>query len=413
MNIFLIMLVSVFMAAYYMFCSPSARVPEQETDYAIAVSDLRSVAECAIAVHNAQIVGMTFDDICVEQNQIKSENICLDSRQSVTACNGEGIKRPKYSFIITTTAPLHTSDYNNMMDILEKNFSTNGTLGIYQDGMVLSGGTAEKRSIPPAIRAKMELEDGQLVYLTHYDAPDPNRAFTATATADITCPAGTVKTYRFGRWQCVGYNIKTNCGGDTVWDSEVMACVPDETRKPLCAGEQTAVIVEGVWECVNPFAERTCPSGMLARLNYETLEWECIEDPNKTKTVSKCANVAARTIRGRGGATLRLASTSCTDCEKMVIDESDCTAICVPDITKLLSPACYSGRVAECNGSSRAIYFGFPDKSYIANVPDVATSYVPLDSAHSQNRMFNCLDCGSGTIDTSKTIYPYVAVCND
>ena len=61
MNIFLIMLISVFMAAYYMFFAPSARVPEQETVHAVAVSDLRSIAECALAVHNAQISGATFN----------------------------------------------------------------------------------------------------------------------------------------------------------------------------------------------------------------------------------------------------------------------------------------------------------------------------------------------------------------
>ena len=82
MNIFLVMLISVFMASYYLFFAPSARVPEQETEYAIAVSDLRSIAECAIAVHNAQISGGTFDDICVEQNQIKSEYICSGDKRN-------------------------------------------------------------------------------------------------------------------------------------------------------------------------------------------------------------------------------------------------------------------------------------------------------------------------------------------
>jgi hypothetical protein len=152
---------------------------------------------------------------------------------------------------------------------------------------------------------------------------------------------------------------------------------------------------------------------MLARLNYETLEWECVEDPNKIKPVSKCAGANSRAIRGRGGATLRLASTSCTDCEKMVIDEETCDAVCVPDINKLASPACYPGRASECTGASRAFYFGFPDRAYLANVPDVSASDVTFDSAHSQNRKFNCLDCGTGTIDTSKSVHPYTAVCNN
>lgn len=413
MNIFLVLLISVFMAGYYMFFGPSTRINEQETEYAISVADLRSIAECAIAAHNAQIAGGVFEDICTAQHGIKSEFVCLDSRLGVTACDSAGVKRPKYSFIITTTDPLHTSDYNDMMEILEQNFSTSGTLGIYQDGIVIAGGTTAKRSVPDAIQKNLNLENGQIIYMTHYEAPDPERVFTGTVADDIICPVGTTKTYRFGRWQCIGYNLKTSCGGDTVWDSTLMECVPDESRKPLCSGEQTAVIVDNVWECINPFGERKCPSNMLARLNYETLEWECVEDPNKVKTTSKCATAGSRAIRGRGGATLRLATTSCTDCEKMIIDESTCDAVCVPDETKLSSPSCYPGRASECTGASRAFYFGFPNSAYIANVSGVSISDVPFDSSHSQNRKFNCMDCGTGTIDTSKSIYPYVAVCNN
>ena len=299
------------------------------------------------------------------------------------------------------------------MEILEQNFSTSGTLGIYQRGVVIAGGTAAKRTVPDAIQKSLNLQDGQLVYMTHYDAPDPNKIFSATVADNVTCPVGTTKAYRFGRWQCVGYNLKTSCGGDTVWDATLMECVPDESRKPLCSGEQTAVIVDGVWECISPFGERTCPNGMVARLNYESLEWECVEDPNKTKTGSKCATANSRVVRGRSGATLRLIATSCTDCEKMIVDESTCAAICVPDETKLASPACYPGRASECTGSSRAFYFGFPNSEYLKNVGTISASRVPFDSAHSQNRKFNCLDCGTGTIDKSKSIYPYVAVCNN
>lgn len=413
MNIFLVLLISVFMAGYYMFFAPSARIPEQEAEYAISVADLRSIAECAIAAHNAQIAGGRFEDVCIEQYGVKSEFVCMDSRSSITPCDASGTKRPQYSFIITTTDALHTSDYNEMMEILEKNFSTSGTLGIFQEGIVLAGGTTAKRGVPDAIQKSLDLQDGQLIYMTHYETPDPTRVFTGAVVNDITCPVGTTKTYRFGRWQCIGYNLKTSCGGDMIWDSTLLECVPDESRKPLCSGEQTAVIVDNVWECINPFGERTCPNNMLARLNYETLEWECVEDPNKAKAASKCAAAGSRAIRGRGGATLRLATTSCTDCEKMVIDEETCDAVCVPDETKLASPTCYPGRAAECAGASRAFYFGFPNRDYLVNVPAVSGVNVPFDSAHSQNRKFNCLDCGAGTIDTSKSVYPYTAVCNN
>lgn len=411
MNIFLIMLISVFMAAYYMFFAPSARVPEQETAQAVATSDLRSIAECALATHNAQISGHEFKDICIEQNQIKSEFVCLDSRLAITSCEASGLKRPNYSFIITTTGSIDASDYNAMMEILEKNFATSGTFGIFEDDVIVSAGTATTRKVPDAVKQQMGLENGQLIYMTHYDIPDPDRVFTGATGEDIVCPAGTNKTYRFGRWQCVGYNLKTSCGGDMIWDASVMECVPDESRKPLCAGRQTAVIVDDVWECVNPIVERQCPGDLIARLNYETLEWECVEDPNKVAAKSKCGMSGTVVKRGRGGATMRITSNACTDCEKMFVDENTCETVCIPDITKLTNPRCYPGRSTECSGSARAFYFGFPNAAYIKNVDGLSVSDVPFDSVHSQNRKFNCLDCGDGTIDREKSKPPFTAVC--
>ena len=412
MNIFLIMLISVFMAAYYMFFAPSARVPEQETGNAVAVSDLRSVAECALAVHNAQIAGTIFDDVCVEQNKINSEFICLDSRLAITACEASGLKRPNYSFIITTTGSIDSSDYNAMMEILEANFATSGDFGIYQDGVLVAGGAAATRSVPDAIQKQLNLENGQIMYVTHYDIPDPDKVFTGASDENIVCPVGTNKTYRFGRWQCIGYNLKTTCGGDMVWDASVMECVPDETRKPLCAGRQTAVIVDDVWECINPVIDRQCGGGLIARLNYDTLEWECVEDPNKVSVTRKCNITGTQAKRGRGGATMRIATNVCTDCEKMVVNENTCETVCVPDATKLTNSRCYPGRSTECTGASRAFYFGFPNAAYVKNVDGISEQDVPFDKAHSQNRKFNCLDCGDGTINSAESKPPFVAVCN-
>ena len=55
MNIFVMILVAIFMAGVYMLGAPSQRMTEQETQYAIDRADLRSVAECAAAAHNATI----------------------------------------------------------------------------------------------------------------------------------------------------------------------------------------------------------------------------------------------------------------------------------------------------------------------------------------------------------------------
>ena len=151
---------------------------------------------------------------------------------------------------------------------------------------------------------------------------------------------------------------------------------------------------------------------MIARLNYNALEWECVEDPNARKTVKKCDNLAVNSYsRGGIGATLRVRSVSCTDCETPVVDEETCETYCVPDPAKLTDSKCYGYSPEECTGSNRGIYFGFTKTSRIDSIPELKNANITLDKEHSQNRMFNCLDCGMGEIDTEKSIYPYTAVC--
>ena len=407
MNIFIMILVAIFMLGYYVIDSPSQRVPKTETEYAVAHADLHAIAQCAAAVHNAKIHGTEFNDICVSQNNITSQLYCLNNTGRETKCEIVRNKKPAYSYIITTTAPLAADDFNEMMNVLEEYYADSGTFGILMDGKITSGGTGTKRTVPKAILSGLKLSDGQLVYMTQYEIPDAATEMAPTDTADIICPTGTVKTYRFGRWQCIGYNTKSNCAGDMVWDSDLSECVPDESRKPLCASQQTAVIVDSVWECIDPFSAKVCPDKLVARLNYNTLEWECIEDPNSVPTKTKCDKFISRDVQGAIGATLRTARTSCTDCEKMIIDEDTCTSYCVPDTAKVNDPACYAGDARECSGPSRAFYFGFPNYSYATNVTAVAKYTIQPGG----NRRFNCRDCGDGVIDTTKSLPPYIAIC--
>ncbi len=411
MNIFIMILVAIFMVGFYMISSPSQRVTEQETEYAITRADLRSVAECAAAEHNAKIRGTTFTDVCTEQNNIKSEFICLNSNLRKTNCEIVRNKKPDYSYLITTTNKIDDSNYNDMLEILETYFPDTGTFGIFLDGKIMSGGQSHARTVPDTIIKEMELENGQLVYLTQYEIPDTETEFAAPIQSDVLCPTGTVKTYRFGRWQCIGYNTKTDCGGDMIWDSELLECVPDETKKPLCASQQTAVIVDNIWECVNPFPEKVCPDNMVAKLNYTTLEWECVANPSDTDTVKKCDTITQGAIYGALGSTVRVSSSSCTDCEIMLTDPETCVSVCVPDPAKVNSSKCYPGNPKECTGTSRAFYFGFPSYSYAANVSEIRGKRLVLDKNHSQNRKFNCLDCGDKEIDTEKSFPPYIAVC--
>ena len=412
MNIFIMILIAVFMAGYYMLSSPSQEVKHHTTKYAVETSDLRTIAQCAVAMHNAQINGTEFQDTCLEQNGIVSKFICMDKRLKQTDCNGNKNSKPQFNYIITSTAPLPPDQYNNMMEILEKHYHESGSLGLMIDNMIVAGGTSMKRSVPDTIIKNMNLTDGQLVYFTQYKPAEMPTEYEAVISPDIVCPAGTAKIFRFGRWQCIEYNTKTNCGGDMVWDSDLYECVPDQSRKPLCAENQTAVIVDDVWECINPFPEKSCPNKMVARLNYNTLEWECVTDPTIDNTVKKCSHITSgKVYGGQIGTTLRIPHTSCTDCEIMVTDTETCIATCVPDPAKINDKNCYPGNTLECSGSTRAFYFGFPNAKYASKIEELKNIHIPIDAMHSQNRKFNCMDCGTGEIDTEKSRPPYTAVC--
>ena len=128
--------------------------------------------------------------------------------------------------------------------------------------------------------------------------------------------------------------------------------------------------------------------------------------------MKKCENITAATMGGALGTTLRVPQTSCTDCEKMITNMDTCEATCVPDPEKLNDASCYPGNVADCSGSTRAFYFGFPDRTYINKVQDIIDIPVLLDKSHSQNRKFNCMDCGERGINQEKSRIPYVVICN-
>lgn len=413
MNIFILFLVTLVMAGYYMFSAPSTRVEHHETEYAVTRADMRSIAECTASVHVGEMNETPFDDVCVTQNKIQTSRICLNARGAVTKCEIVRGKKTDASYIVTAAAPIEPSDYNAMLEIMEEYYPDAPTFGIYNNGAIMSGATGTPVEIAKNLVGEMKLEPGQLIYVTQYEMPDVEIPFATPDAGDITCPGGTIKTYRFGRWQCIGINTKTTCAGDTIWDSDTSQCVPDDTRRPLCAERQTAVMVDDVWECIDPFSDKTCPTGMTARLNYTTLEWECVTEPVIGPDEKKCESTRYSAVYGPLGATLRIPTTSCTDCEEPITDTNTCITYCIPAAAKVNDPKCYPGGATSCRGSNRAFYFGFPTHAYAARVPDVAGRNIPLDDTHSQNRRFNCLDCGDRGIDTKRSFPPYIAVCNE
>ena len=400
------------MAGYYVMSSPSQRIVQHETEYSIKKADLRSIAECVVSAQNAAMYGEDFVDDCVERYDIKSQYVCMNKSYGIVSCEAESGKTPVFNFIITTSAPLPVDEYNNMLEVLERYYPDVGTFGVFVDSSLMAAGSVAHRSIPKKVIDTADLTEGQLTYIMQYKIPEATIEYAVVDDSDINCPPNTMKTYRFGRWQCIEYNYKTSCTGDTIWDNISLQCVADETRMPLCSNNQTAILVDNVWECVDPFPDKVCPDDMVARLNYSLLEWECVADPNVTKKTKKCDNVAKIPHgQGRVGATLRVRSVSCTDCEMAVVDEETCETYCIPDPKKLEDAKCYPEDITDCTGPNRAIYFGFSSKSKIDGIALLENETIVLDKEHSQNRKFNCMDCGVKEIDDKKSIFPYTAIC--
>ncbi len=423
MNIFVMILVFLFMAGYYLTQAPSQNVPGHSIEQALEKSDIGAVAECTAHAHELALRNQNMPPNenmdCIKKFNISNQTICVSDKGSVIDCSVTSkMKSPSVTFAVTSAMQLGTLKTSEMLDFLGKNYPNTSNFGIFisgTDGNYILSANSPKREIPYVIVKSTKLETGQLVYITQYATREETKVSTPKVTNAIICPSDNIKVMRYGRPQCIPKNDKIVCTGDTIWDNDTSTCVIDPRRRPLCSNKQTPVQIDDYWFCADPINEKTCSKGMVARLNYSTFDWECIPDPSTTKTNQKCENAGKRGVYGAAGATVRIEVTSCTDCEKMITDQDTCESYCVPDADKLDNLTCYPSN-NSCSGSNRAFYFGFPASDVyatqaVSEIPALATQAIPVDRQHAQNRKFNCLDCGTGEIDTDASLYPYIAVC--
>jgi len=272
--------------------------------------------------------------------------------------------------------------------------------------LITSGGA--RREISRVIARDAEFADGQLAYITQYAVSGTRNVVIEGQAERIRCGRNETAVFRQNRWTCVPSNIQRICSGDYIWDNATASCIPDNSRRPLCRGGMTAVIMEGVWECIMPENRQACPRGMTAQLNYNLAEWECVplQEAQEADPMAGCPKIYDR-IYGGGTRALRGTLISCNDCERMIV-HPDCTAECVPDPNAATRRSCYAG-------TCRNFYFGFPDTRYIANarrnMPELAGVAIPLDETRSRNRRFNCIECPFG-VNTLASLPPFVIICN-
>ena len=420
MNIFIMVLVFIFMAGIFFLDAPSQKIRDESIESVLVVSDLRSLAECAAHTHTTVLSEREPTLSCTEKYDIETVQVCVDDKNKIIKCAEDRTGKFPASFIITKTNPIAKKDVHETLKIIEKLAPTADNFGILMTvdkTPYLLAATGAKREIPATIIKDAELSDLRLVYMTKIPVQVPlHKSAAATAMENIMCNMGEAKVLRFGQWQCVAQNAPVVCTGDMIWNSNLGECVIDPWRRPLCASNQTAVQIEDHWECIDPLMDKQCSAGMVARLNYSTMDWECVADPGQTKESTKCTPIGTA-AGATPGTTVRVQLTSCTDCEEAVTDPETCVTYCIPSAARLTNSACYPSNASSCGGAHKSFYFGFPALPYYLDnarraIPALDGMRIPIDTSHSQNRRFNCLDCGGGYIDSSLSKPPYVAVCS-
>ncbi|MCL2017346.1 MAG: hypothetical protein FWG80_01040 [Alphaproteobacteria bacterium] len=425
MNVFILLITFLFMAGWYLMQSPSQSIAQHSIEYAERKTGVNSVLTCVAHVHAEAVkldnelkinerVDIDNDTLCAEKYGLSTVKICVDGNRIVAACTPDRANRAVQNYIITSAEIPVGDNAGKALELLADEFQSNTNFGLFDiEGRsnVIIAGNGLKREIPATVAKEAELEPGQLVHITHYAVAGKPAFTNAKPTELVSCMPGQLQVFRFNRWQCVSVGSSNVCFGAMIWDNIRQECVPDDSRRPLCGAKQTPVMVDSNWECMDPVLQKTCPLGQSPHLDYVSMEWVCSINPDESQESKKC-ETAVRIRAGSGGTIKTTVASSCNDCEEMVTDPDTCESACVPSRANINSQHCYRG---ECSGSGKAFYFGFPNAMYTAAarkmLPELNGIEIQMGVVHSQNRKFNCLDCGERGIDTENSVPPWTAVC--
>jgi hypothetical protein len=416
-------LVFLFMAGWYFMDSPNQKITEHGIEYAVDKSEKNSILTCiahvqaeAVKLDDAnRIDGRAIidnDTVCAEKYNIETVKICVEGDRRFSAtCIPDKAGRSINNYLISFAPKINDLDTDKFLELLSAEYFDTKNFGILSEidrNFYILSGSGGKREIPAAIVKELKLQPGQLIYLTQYSITGKPVFSFGKQTESIRCATGEIKLFRFNKWSCVPQSMAIVCRGDTIWSTELSECVPDPMRRPLCDVNQTAVMVDDFWECIDPLPQKNCPEGQSLHLDYSNMDGYCTINPAESKLSTKCDRLLRKKAGGVIGSTVLNPIVSCTDCEEMITDPDTCESVCIPSAAKSKSKLCYNG---ECAGLHNAFYFGFPDSAYVEsarkNIPELANVEIQTGG----NRRFNCRSCGTGYIDTDKSNPPFTAVC--
>ena len=426
MNIFVILLMALFMAGYYFMDAPNTLGVGASKAEIAESAELRALLACVLRVHSDAVKA---DELaaaeqktifkteipCAEKYGIQTKKLCAAANASKAAasCVPDRPDKPVSNYIVTSTGAITDVGAGKALGIMARDYPHAANFGIVsadENGIlhILSSGGAS-REINKSIVRDAAFEAGRLVYVTQYKIGGAKSRAAAAELKKIKCLPSESPIFRQGKWSCVPPSAAAVCNGDNIWDPNLSQCVPDASKRPLCKSNYTAVIVDDMWECVGAEQPKDCPENQIAEMDFEAMEWRCVPSkPDADESQEKKCNKVYDKIYGGGTTALRGNLAGCNDCERMFV-HADCTAECVPDAAAIYNKACY-------DGPCRNFYFGFPDARYVAgakkNLPQLNGVEAPLRAPYSKNRKFNCMECPYG-IDEVASLPPYVIICRD
>lgn len=397
MNIFIMFLVFIFMAGFYLMDSPNQKLANQNIDEHIIKSEIRERVECVKNAHIFNLKNLDFTNDCKDKYKIKNLNFCVNQNNIKVSCNG----RQEYKIFITYSESIDEKKYNIASEVFEKFYRDITDFGILLNNHLITGLKTYK--LDQLITKN--IKNGSLLYFTKYkNQTQIKHLKPINIESPNNCPKGTIMSYKFGRYVCLEKNKQFACVGDTVWDNKKGKCVQNDFNKPICGKNMVAILKNNVWECLDSIEQNEdikCEENQIKFYDKYFQKYICKEDPNKQIEVKKCdfSTVQIQNI-----------STKCSPCEKQIINEDTCESFCIPDEKKLENKNCYLNK-DECTGNSKSFYFGFPDAEYIKNIKNISKDKIPLDENYSKNRRFNCKKCEKG-INKEKSVYPFILICN-
>ncbi|MDR2770373.1 MAG: hypothetical protein LBB08_02905 [Rickettsiales bacterium] len=421
MNIFMLLLMALMMAGYYLLDAPHATTGETRAE-AIEAAELGAVLSCMLHAHSDALAIDEASGIeqkaevkaalpCAEKYEIQTQKLCADEKRIVSKCVPDKANASVSNYLITSSGAITDAGAGRILELLGRDYPYAANFGIISMGedktpqLLSSGGT--RREISKAIAREAKFEDGELVYMTQYSVSGKKNPVALRKIEKIRCGKNEVAIFRQNSWQCAATNFAPICSGDFIWSADRQECIADNSRRPLCRSNQSAILKDNIWECVDSAPAKECPDGAAAEMNYDSMEWECptTKPEAQSGNMKKCGKIHGA-VSGGGTTTLHGSLIGCNDCEKMVVHD-DCSAECVPNAAAASSKACYGG-------GCKSFYFGFPSAKYIEvarkNIPELSGENIQLDSSRSRNRRFNCAECPNG-IDGLASMQPYIVKC--